>query len=59
MTKITEIMTSRPLYCIRHDTLQKAAQKMRQGDCGILPVVEEASSMRLVGVIRRASKSRG
>ena len=49
--KAREIMTSK-LECVtRQDSLSRAAQIMRDSDIGAVPVVEDSSSMRLVGMI--------
>jgi CBS domain-containing protein len=49
--KARDIMTSN-LECVtREDSLTRAAQLMRDSDIGALPVVEDTTSMRLLGVI--------
>jgi CBS domain-containing protein len=49
--KAREIMSS-DLECVtRQDSLTRAAQLMKQADIGAVPVVDDSSSMRLVGVI--------
>lgn len=49
--KAREIMTSK-LECVtREDSLSRAAQLMRDSDVGAIPVVEDTSSMRLLGLI--------
>jgi CBS domain-containing protein len=49
--KARELMTSNPECVTREDTLQRAAQIMRDLDVGFVPVVDDRSSMRLTGVI--------
>jgi CBS domain-containing protein len=47
--KIKDVMTPEPKTCTRDTTLAVAAALMLDGDCGILPVVDEHS--KLVGVV--------
>jgi CBS domain-containing protein len=49
--KAHELMTSNPECLTREDSLQRAAQLMRDLDVGSIPVVDDRSSMRLAGVI--------
>jgi CBS domain-containing protein len=49
--KAQEIMTSSPACCLPDDTVQQAASLMAECDCGVIPVVEDKQSMRLVGVV--------
>ena len=49
--KARDIMSPDPEVVTRDDTLQQAAALMRERDVGILPVVDDRSSMRLAGVI--------
>lgn len=49
--KARELMTSNPECVTRDDSLQRAAQIMRDHDTGFVPVVDDRSSMRLSGVI--------
>ena len=46
--KVNQIMTTEPRTCSRGTTLATAASLMWDGDCGILPVVEEG---KLVGIV--------
>jgi CBS domain-containing protein len=46
-----DIMTSNPQCVTPEDTLQKAAQVMRDVNVGLVPVVESSGSKTLVGVI--------
>lgn len=49
--KARELMSS-DLECVtRQDSLSRAAQIMKQADIGAVPVVEDETSMRLVGLI--------
>ena len=47
--KIKDVMTPEPKTCTRDANLAVAAALMLDGDCGILPVVDEQA--RLVGVV--------
>lgn len=50
--KARELMTSNKLECVtQQDSLQRAAQIMRDSNIGSVPVVEDEKSMRLVGII--------
>ncbi|HEX6309749.1 MAG TPA: CBS domain-containing protein [Longimicrobiales bacterium] len=49
--KAREIMTANVECVTRQDSLTRAAQIMRDTDVGAVPVVDDRSSMRLVGVI--------
>ena len=46
-----EIMTENPVCCLPSDNLVSAAQKMRDNGCGVLPVVEDYGSNRLIGIL--------
>jgi CBS domain-containing protein len=46
-----DIMTANPRAVTSDDTVTTAAQLMRELDVGIIPVVDDANSMRLRGVI--------
>jgi len=49
--KIGEIMTRGVEIASPDDTIQQAAQLMRDHDCGCIPVVADKESNRLVGMI--------
>lgn len=49
--KAREIMTRDPECVTREDTIQRAAQIMRELNVGFVPVVDDRNSMRLTGVI--------
>lgn len=50
--KARELMTSDSLECVtRQDSLQRAAQIMRDSNVGSVPVVDDKQSMKLVGII--------
>jgi len=46
-----DIMTAHPACCLPTDKLVSLAQKMRDTGCGLLPVVENYESNRLLGVV--------
>ena len=48
---VKDIMTANPACCTKDASLQEAAQMMRDNDCGCIPVVEDQSSKKPVGVI--------
>lgn len=49
--KARELMTSDPECVTRDDSIQRAAQIMRDHDTGFVPVVDDHSTRRLTGVI--------
>ena len=44
-----DIMTKDPQVCRREDTARRAAEIMRDKDCGVIPVVDEAR--RVIGIV--------
>jgi CBS domain-containing protein len=48
---VSKIMSTDVGCCTPDDTLQDAAQMMIECDCGIIPVVKDEASMRLMGVV--------
>jgi CBS domain-containing protein len=51
MATVHNIMTPHPVCCVPNESVHAAAVLMRDHDCGIVPVVEDRGTMRLVGVI--------
>lgn len=51
MATVSNIMTRHPVCCTPNEPIHCAAVIMRDHDCGIVPVVEDRNTMRLVGVI--------
>ena len=49
--KAQEIMTRNPKTVTPESTLTEAARLMKDGDVGIIPVVESSGSRKLVGVV--------
>jgi CBS domain-containing protein len=48
---VSEIMTSKVASCVETDTLADAARLMGEVDCGAIPVVAQAASRRLIGIV--------
>lgn len=49
--KVREIMTSNPACCTRETPLSEVARTMVDRDCGQIPVVDNFSSRKVVGVV--------
>ncbi|HEV8583518.1 MAG TPA: CBS domain-containing protein [Methylomirabilota bacterium] len=49
--KIKHVMTKDPTSCLPSDTAQDAAGIMRDQDAGVVPVIENEQSLKLVGVV--------
>ena len=49
--QVFKIMTRKVASCVESDTLGDAARLMAEVDCGFIPVVAQAASRRLVGVV--------
>lgn len=49
--KVQDIMTGNPRSLTPDSTAREAAQLMKEMDAGVVPIVESASSRRLVGVV--------
>lgn len=49
--QVREIMTNDPGTCSMDQTIREAAAMMIDCDCGAIPVVESAQTMRLMGII--------
>lgn len=48
---VRDVMSERPICCTPGNNLHEAAYKMLMADCGILPIVSDMASMRLIGVL--------
>ena len=46
-----EIMTQNPACCTSEETMQRAAQLMKEHDCGCLPVVEDTRLKKVIGTV--------
>jgi CBS domain-containing protein len=51
MTTCRDVMTPDPVCCLANDTVDKAAQVMKNEDVGSVPVVESQESGRLIGIV--------
>lgn len=49
--RVSDIMTPNPTCCTLESSLEEAAQMMIRNDCGAIPVVEDDSSHKPVGII--------
>jgi CBS domain-containing protein len=49
--KARDIMTANPRVVTTSDTVSRAAEIMRDTDVGIVPVVDDAGTMRLAGLV--------
>ena len=49
--EVKDIMTPDPACCTPDTALQRVAELMVENDCGEIPVVENATSMKPVGVV--------
>lgn len=51
MKKCNEIMTKNPVCCLPDDGVAKAAELMKSGNIGSIPVVESEQTKKLVGIV--------
>ena len=51
MPNCSQLMTQDPVCCLASDTVDRAAQLMRQEDAGSLPVIENHQNKKLLGII--------
>lgn len=49
--KASEIMTPSPRVCTPQASVQEVARLMQEADTGVIPVVEDEDSKRLVGLV--------
>jgi CBS domain-containing protein len=49
--KTKHVMTKDPTCCVSSDTAQRAASIMRDEDAGVVPVIENEQSRKIVGVV--------
>lgn len=49
--KVRDIMTADPVCCVTTDSVQRAAQLMRDEDIGSVPVVSDHQRKGLVGIV--------
>ena len=51
MKRCNEVMTKDPVCCLPNDTAAKAAQLMKRGNIGSIPVIENEQTRKLVGIV--------
>jgi CBS domain-containing protein len=49
--RVSEVMTQDPVCCIRTTSVMNAARMLKEFDVGILPVVDELWTRKLIGVV--------
>jgi CBS domain-containing protein len=51
MQKCSEVMTKNPVCCLPTDMVSKAAELMKSGNIGSIPVIENEQTKKLVGIV--------
>ena len=51
MKKCNEVMTKYPVCCLPTDSVAKAAELMKNGNIGSIPVIENEQTQKLVGIV--------
>jgi CBS domain-containing protein len=51
MTKCSELMTKNPVVAVASDTVEKVARLMKAEDIGPVPIVQDKSSKKLIGIV--------
>ena len=51
MKKCNEVMTKYPVCCLPTDSVAKAAELMKSGNFGSIPVIESEQTKKLVGIV--------
>ena len=51
MKKCDEVMTKDPVCCLPLDSVAKAAELMKNGNFGSIPVIENEQTQKLVGIV--------
>ena len=51
MKKCNEVMTKNPICCLPNDMVAKAAELMKSGNIGSIPVIENEQTRKLVGIV--------
>ena len=49
--KIKHVMTKDPTCCLPSDTAQRAATIMRDEDAGVVPIIENEQSRKVIGIV--------
>jgi CBS domain-containing protein len=51
MKKCNEVMTKNPICCTPDDMANKAAELMKRGNIGSIPVIEDEQSKKIAGIV--------
>ena len=51
MKKCNEVMTNNPVCCLSSDLATKAAELMKSNEIGSIPVIDNESTKKLVGIV--------
>jgi CBS domain-containing protein len=51
MKKCSEVMTKDPVCCLPADSVAKAAELMKNGNMGSIPVIQNQQNQKLVGIV--------
>lgn len=51
MKTCNEVMTKDPVCCLPQDSTQKAAELMKSGNVGSIPVIENEETKKLIGIV--------
>ena len=51
MMKCEQVMTKNPVCCFQNDDVVKAAKLMKREDIGSIPIIEDAKTNKLVGIL--------
>jgi CBS domain-containing protein len=51
MKKCNEVMTKNPVCCLPNDMAIKVAEMMKKDNVGSIPVIENAQTQKLVGIV--------
>lgn len=51
MKKCHEVMTKDPVCCLPNDSALKAAELMKSGNIGSIPVIENEEGKKLIGIV--------
>ena len=49
--KIKHVMTKDPTCCVPSDTGERAAKIMRDEDTGVVPIIENEQSRKVIGIV--------
>src|SRR5262249_32940131 len=51
MMRIKHVMTKDPTCCVPSDTAERAAKIMRDADAGVVPIIENEQSRKVIGIV--------